>query len=181
MHIVQLTSENVKRIRAVTITPDGNIVIVGGDNGMGKTSILDSIAMALGGGKLIPAQPLRKGQKHGRVEVDLGDLIVERRFTSKGSSLTVLPKDGGEPFKSPQGVLDKLVGKLSFDPLEFVTMKPDAQLKTLKDLAGLDLSDLDEKRQQLYETRTVVNADVKSLEGQIDGLGPKVFSEMRAT
>lgn len=170
MKIVQLTSENVKRIRAVTITPDGNLIVVGGDNGNGKTSVLDSIAMALGGGKLIPSQPVRRGQKHARIEVDLGDLIVERRFTSKGSTLMVMPKDGREPFKSPQGVLDKLVGKLSFDPLEFVTMKADAQLKTLKDLVGLDLSDLEQKRKALYDDRTLANAEVKMLEGQVDGL-----------
>lgn len=170
MKIVQLTSENIKRIRAITITPQGNTVVIGGDNGQGKTSAIDSIAMALGGGKLIPATPIRRGQKHARIEVDLGDLIVERRFTSKGSTLTVMPKDGREPFKSPQGVLDKLVGKLSFDPLEFVTMKPDAQLKTLKDLVGLDLSDLDAKRKALYDDRTLVNAEVKMLEGQVDGL-----------
>lgn len=170
MRIVQLTSENIKRIRAVTITPNGNTVIIGGDNGQGKTSAIDSIAMALGGGKLIPDQPVRRGQKHARIEVDLGDLIVERRFTTKGSTLSVMPKDGREPFKSPQGVLDKLVGKLSFDPLEFVTMKPDAQLKTLKDLVGLDLSDLDAKRKSLYDDRYLVNAEVKTLEGQLDGL-----------
>lgn len=169
MKIIQLVSENIKRIRAITITPDGNLVVVGGDNANGKTSVLDSIAMALGGGKLIPDQPIRRGQKHARVEIDLGDLIVERRFTSKGSTLTVMPKDGREPFKSPQSVLDKLVGKLSFDPLEFVTMKPDAQLKTLKDLVGLDLSDLEQKRKALYDDRTLANAEAKALEGQLDG------------
>jgi predicted ATP-dependent endonuclease of OLD family len=168
--IIQLTSENIKRIRAVTITPDGNLVVIGGDNANGKTSVLDSIAMALGGGKMIPDQPVRRGQKHGRVEIDLGDLIVERRFTSKGSTLMVMPKDGREPFKSPQGVLDKLVGKLSFDPLEFVTMKPDAQLKTLKDLVGLDLSDLEQRRRSLYEDRSLANAEVKTLEGQLESL-----------
>lgn len=170
MHIVQLTSENIKRIKAITITPDGNAILIGGLNGQGKTSVLDSIAMALGGGKLIPSTPIRRGQKHARIEVDLGDLIVERRFTSKGSTLMVMPKDGREPFKSPQGVLDKLVGKLSFDPLEFVTMKADAQLKTLKDLVGLDLSDLEQKRKTLYDERYLVNVEVKSLEGQVDAL-----------
>lgn len=171
MRIVQLTSENIKRIRAITITPDGNTIVLGGDNGQGKTSVIDSIAMALGGGKLIPSTPIRRGQKHARIEVDLGDLIVERRFTSKGSTLMVMPKDGREPFKSPQGVLDKLVGKLSFDPLDFVTMKPDAQLKTLKDLVGLDLSDLDAKRKALYDERYLANVEAKQLEAQVEALG----------
>ncbi len=171
MRIVQLKSENIKRIRAITITPQGNTVVIGGDNGQGKTSAIDSIAMALGGGKLIPSTPIRRGQKHARIEIDLGDLLVERRFTSKGSTLTVMPKDGREPFKSPQGILDKLVGKLSFDPLDFVTMKPDAQLKTLKELVGLDLSDLDAKRKELYDERYLANVEAKQIEAQVEALG----------
>ena len=36
MKIVKLTAENVKRISAVTITPDGNLTVIGGKNGAGK-------------------------------------------------------------------------------------------------------------------------------------------------
>ena len=56
--IVRLTSENVKRLHVVEITPEGNVVIVGGDNGHGKTSVLDSIEMALGGTSSIPPEPI---------------------------------------------------------------------------------------------------------------------------
>jgi recombinational DNA repair ATPase RecF len=43
--IVRLESTNYKRLKAVEIAPDpdGNLVIVAGKNGQGKTSILDSI------------------------------------------------------------------------------------------------------------------------------------------
>ena len=49
MKIVQLHAENYKRLRTVEISPDGNIVTIGGRNGAGKSSILDAIYVALGG------------------------------------------------------------------------------------------------------------------------------------
>lgn len=50
--ITAMEAENVKRIKAVKMvpTPDG-LTIVGGDNGQGKTSVLDAIMWALGGNR----------------------------------------------------------------------------------------------------------------------------------
>jgi recombinational DNA repair ATPase RecF len=47
MKIIRLQSENVKKIKAVEIKPDGNVVVVSGKNGAGKTSLLDSGNMAV--------------------------------------------------------------------------------------------------------------------------------------
>lgn len=165
--IIELSIENVKRIQALTITPNGDHVILGGQNEQGKTSTLDAITMALSGGKKIPDIPIRKGQKHARVEIDLGDMIVERRFSKSGSTLEVRPKDGGPKFSSPQAMLDKLFGNLSFDPLVFTAMKPADQLKTLKEIVGVDLSDLDAKREEIYTERSLVNREIKLAEGRI--------------
>jgi len=175
LKIVQLTAENIKRLQAVTITPDGNMEIIGGDNAQGKTSLLDSIEMALNGGKSIPPNPIRKGQKKARVVIDLGELKVERRFTNKGSILEV--KSNGVIQSSPQRILDELIGKLTFDPLGFINMKPVDQLKTLKDLVGIDFDDLDAKRQTLYAERAEVNRDVKNLEGQLEGIPDETAPE----
>lgn len=49
MKINSLELENVKRIKAVKIEPTENgLTVIGGRNGQGKTSVLDSIAWALG-------------------------------------------------------------------------------------------------------------------------------------
>ena len=48
--INQLEIENVKRVKAVKIEPTANgLTVIGGRNSQGKTSVLDSIAWALGG------------------------------------------------------------------------------------------------------------------------------------
>jgi len=167
LRIVKLEAANVKRLVAVEITPDGNLVVIGGRNGQGKTSVLDSIAYALGGKDLLCEVPLRKGTERGHVEVDLGDLVVRRTFTpAGGGTLTVSSKDGAV-YRSPQTMLDKLVGRLSFDPLEFSRMEPRRQLETLRSLVGLDFSAIDAKRQELYEERTLVNRTTRQLEAKL--------------
>lgn len=50
MKINKLEIENVKRIKAVRLEPAQNgLTVIGGNNNQGKTSVLDSIAWALGG------------------------------------------------------------------------------------------------------------------------------------
>lgn len=167
MKIVSLKAENVKRLSAVEITPDGNMVVIGGKNGAGKSSVLDSIMYALGGQSAVAKRPIRNGQESASVTVELDDLIVTRKWTEKGSKLVVKNGDGAT-FSSGQAILDRLVGRLSFDPLGFSRMKPADQAATLRDLVGIDHSDLDAKRAKLYSERTDINREVKRLAGAIE-------------
>ena len=80
--ISSLELENVKRIRAVELEPtkDG-LTVIGGKNAQGKTSVLDAIAWALGGDKLKPDDPNRKGGATPAklyIELDNG-VVVERK------------------------------------------------------------------------------------------------------
>ena len=60
--INQLEVENVKRVKAVQLTPAASgLTIIGGDNNQGKTSVLDALAWALGGDRFRPSQPARDG------------------------------------------------------------------------------------------------------------------------
>ena len=109
--IIRLEAQNVKRLKAVTITPEGEMVVVGGNNGAGKSSVLDSIQYALAGKRSMPAEVVRRGQSKATVRVDLGDLIVERTMRpGGGGSLKVTTPEGITP-KSPQAVLDRLAGQ----------------------------------------------------------------------
>lgn len=165
--IVALDSQNVKRLTAVHIEPDGNVVIVGGKNGAGKSSVLDSIIYALAGGKTIPKVPIRRGADAAEVTVDLGDIIVRRTFTESSSRLTVTTHNGAT-LKSPQALLDKLTQNgVAFDPEAFSRMRPADQVEQLKKVVGLDFSDLNLKRQSLYEQRTDINRDIKRTQANL--------------
>jgi len=173
MKIIELRASNVKRLKAVTITPDGPMVVVSGRNAQGKSSVLDAIWMALGGGaaQKDTARPIRDGENQAEVRLDLGDFIVTRRWVGEKSTLTVMSKDGAK-YGSPQAFLDEKLGRLSFDPLAF-SLKPDKeQVADLLSLVSLpfDPVELDARRRGIFDERTEVGREVKVLEGQLDGI-----------
>ena len=128
MKIIELRAENVMRLKAVEITPDGTVQVIGGRNAQGKSAVLNAIWLALGGGKASKETPLpiRDGEDKASVRLDLGDLVVTRSWTRKGTSLKVENAEGAQ-YKSPQSMLDALVGQLSFDPLAFTRLSPKEQ------------------------------------------------------
>jgi len=176
--IIRLEAENVKRLQAVEIKPDGNVIVVGGQNAQGKTSVLDAIQMALGGASSIPAEPIKRGAKKAHVVVETETLTVTRKFTPKGSTLKVESKDGAV-FGSPQKMLDSLIGDISFDPLEFDRMKPADQLERLKSLVGLDFEDDDRRRQEAFDERTTAKREAKRVTALIDAM-PKGIGKRQA-
>lgn len=166
MKIIELRAENVKRLKAVDITPDGTLQVIGGRNAQGKSSVLDSIWLALGGGKAgkETVQPIRDGEEKASVTLNLGELVVTRTWTKAGTKLQVQSSEGAT-FKSPQGMLDDLVGQLSFDPLAFTRLSAREQRDSLLDLVDLDvdLDKLDADRQAAYDQRTQVGRDGKAI------------------
>lgn len=172
MKIISLTAENIKKLRAVQITPSGEIVTISGKNGAGKTSVLDSIWWALAGTKTIQGQPIRKGETKARIKLDLGDLVVERKFTeTAGSTLSVESADGAR-FPSPQKMLDALLGELSFDPLAFARMDPRKQFDELRRVSKLevDIDKLNGLNKSDYDKRTEINRDARAKRAQAEGV-----------
>ena len=166
MKIIELRAENVKRLKAVEITPDGTLQVIGGRNAQGKSSVLDAIWLALGGGKASKETPLpiRDGETKASVRLDLGDLIVTRSWTQKGTTLKVENADGAA-YSSPQAMLDGLVGQLSFDPLAFTRLSAREQREALLKLVDLpvDVDAIDARRQLAYEDRTEIGRQGKAL------------------
>lgn len=171
MNIVSLESNNIKRLKAVQITPDGNVVVIGGNNGQGKTSVLDSIIYALGGKDTHCAQPVRQGEDKAKVVCTLDNgLTITRTFTKEGGSALSVTNDVGAKFSSPQSMLDALVGKLTFDPLAFSRMEPKKQAEIVRNLVGLDFSEADKQRKADFEERTELNREIKTLRLTRDGI-----------
>lgn len=171
LRIIELRVENVKRVVAVTVRPDGSLILVGGDNAAGKSSTLDAIMYALAGQDTHPKEVIRRGADKALVRVNLGDLIVTRTWTEKGSYLKVTSADGAV-YPSPQSMLDALYSRSGMDPLAFMRKRPAEQAEELRALVGLDTSDLDEERARVYAARTDVNRDGKNLRAQVDALPP---------
>jgi DNA repair exonuclease SbcCD ATPase subunit len=166
LKIIQLQAENVKKLTAVSITPKGSLVEITGKNGAGKTSVLDAIMWAIAGADNIQAEPIRKGQTNASIRVDMGDVIVTRKFRKREDGSTassvVLENADGARHTSPQKMLDSWLGKLTIDPLEFARMKPKEQFDALKGMVpGYDFDQMAGLNRRDYEKRTDVNRRAK--------------------
>jgi chromosome segregation ATPase len=174
LRIVKLVAENVKGLKAVEIVPDQNFQVIAGRNAQGKSSVLDAIWLALGGGSASKSfdRPMREGSDSAMAQLDLGEYIVTRKWTSnEKSTLTVVSKEGAK-FSSPQKMLDELIGKLSFDPLAFANLDEKKQMDTLMSLVDLPVSpiEFDLQKKKVFEERTMVNREVKNLKAQFDAM-----------
>lgn len=171
MKIIKLEAENIKKIKAVEIKPDSNLVQITGANAQGKTSVLDSIWYALGGKEAIDSKPIREGEDQATVTLELDDLVIKRVFKRRNdaiiTTLFVENKDGAH-YSSPQTMLDNLVGKLSFDPLAFSNMKSREQFTLLCDLCEIEYSfdEAAEIKKEIYDERTFINRQRKEFEAE---------------
>lgn len=176
MKIIELEAQNVKKLRRVRIAPDGNVTIIGGDEGQGKSTVLDCVVMALAGTKHVSSVPIRTGETEAAIKLTLGEkgekqLIVERTFdAAKGTSLVVRGPDGKKLPGGPQEILNKLFSMVGFKPLQFASEDPDKQAETLRKLVGIDFAPVDAEIKALYDQRTEVGRDGKTAAGQLAGI-----------
>lgn len=168
--INSLELENVKRIRAVQLEPSKNgLTVIGGKNGQGKTSVLDSIAWALGGDRFRPSSPRRDGSvvpPHLKITLSNG-LVVERK--GENSALKVIDPDGN---KGGQQLLNEFIEQLALDLPKFMNSSAKEKADTLLRIIGVGdkLYELESKEQQLYDQRRIV--------GQIADQKEKYAKEM---
>ena len=115
----------------------GKITQVTGENGTGKTSIIEAIRGALGGGSL--AKLIRNGEDSAKTVIVFSD----------GTELTtkITPTKTDRKVKNPAGFsagtakqwLDANVNFGSFNPIEFVEAKPKDRLELVLNASELDL------------------------------------------
>lgn len=159
-----LELENVKRIKAVKIDPSQNgLTIIGGDNNQGKTSVLDSIAWALGGDRNKPSNAAREGSTIPPVlKVTLSNgIIVERK--GKNSSLKVTDPSGK---KAGQNLLDSFIEQLALDLPKFMNKSNKEKANVLLNIIGVgdQLAIYQRQENELYQERLTLGriADQKA-------------------
>ena len=156
--------ENVKRVKVVKVKPDATgLTILGGDNGQGKTSVLDAIAYALGGEKYRPSKFSREGSVNpGTIKIVMSNgLVVERK--GKNAALKVTDPSGQ---KAGQTLLDSFVSTLALDLPKFLDASSKDKANTLLKIIGVgdQLAAMDMKEKELFSERTVTGrtADTKA-------------------
>lgn len=182
MRIIRLQAEGFKRLLAVDITPEGDLIEIRGNNGEGKSSVLDAIWEALGGADAAKAdgtvKPVRSGADYAIIRVALGEkggdpsLLVTKFFDADGTTKLKVENAEGAVFTQGQTMLDALVGSIAFDPLAFKEMKPADQAAEIRRLVKLDV-DLDALAAEDkvdYAERRDVNRDALALKARIEAI-----------
>ena len=162
--ITQFEAENVKRIKALTLTPAlAGLTVIGGRNNQGKTSGLDAIVWALGGDRYRPSQAQREGSvlpPRLRLELSNG-IIVER--SGKNSDLKVTDASGR---KAGQQLLNSFVEQLALDMPRFMQSTSKEKATTLLRIIGLEeqVEKLERQEKELYNQRHAIGqiADQKA-------------------
>jgi len=154
--VTELRAENIKRVKAVQITPTENgLTVIGGNNNQGKTSVLDAIAWTLGGDRYRPSEPNREGSMiPPRIHIELSNgLIVER--SGKNSALKVIDPSGN---KGGQQLLNEFVEQLALDLPRFLQSSGKEKAQTLLQIIGVgdQLFALEQQETKVYNERTMV-------------------------
>lgn len=170
MKIISLFIQNIKRIKAIRLTPKENVNIIAGNNAQGKSSVLDSIMYALGGKSVVPSNVVREGEKGATIQIDIGNITVLKYWNEGKEYLKVYSKDTNAEMKSPQSILDQLYEDLAFDPLEFFRLPNKEQFELICKLTGFSLEDYTKRRALLYTARADINKEAKNLEGKLAGM-----------
>ena len=172
MKIIELKVTNFLKIETAEITPRGNVVVLAGKNGAGKSSLgIRAIWAALGGKDAALERPIRKGAEKAEIlltlgsDVDAPKLCVRRSFSAASTRLEVteVRADGGRAkFSSPQRMVKALIDSMAIDPLRFCDLPSAAQVEEISRVVGLDVSDIDEEISRVVDERRDLNRSLRA-------------------
>lgn len=164
-HIINMFIQNYKKIVQVEYVLDGEELSVKGNNGEGKSSVIDAIRRALGGAVAKKnKQPIRLGEEFAEVILELDNMIITWYLELDGKPKLKIMSKEGHYFRGPDAMMKELVSKMAYDPQEFMALHPLEQKKiaiSMLDTGEYDIADLDLQRQEAYEKRTISNRKAK--------------------
>ena len=169
--------KKVKKLHVLLIAGNNEIT---GPNGAGKSSGLDAVANLFGGKKLTPLEPIHGEAAGYMLQMILSDLGLKLTRTGKlredgtiQEQLIVENAEGlaaGVGLGRPQELLDRLLGGHSVTLKPLMEMSVAERIAVMRNVTGLDFTDLDTERDMVFEKRTLVNSQTKALVARCEGM-----------
>lgn len=185
---MKTTRIHIKNLFGISETElDGRSIEVTGSNGVGKTSIIDSIKYALTNDSSRD-YVIKNGENEGEIfiETDTG-LIIDRKKRVNQADYKNIRQDG-KPVQSPEAFVRELFTPLQIDPIKFTQMSRQEQNRIILDLIefnwdlnwikekfgeipqGIDyqqnilqvLNDIQSERGVYFQTRQDINREIRN-------------------
>lgn len=142
MKLTKLRVKNFEGLEQLEFAPSSGVTLVQGQNGSGKTSVLEAIRAAITN-RADRARLVYDKAESGMILFELDSGIAgERSVTTDGKvagSVKLYGSDGTTITKA-QGFLNSLSPSFSFNPLDFIDLRDDQQTKVLLDLIPMSIS-----------------------------------------
>ncbi len=135
---MKTTRIHIKNLFGISETElDGRSIEVTGSNGVGKTSIIDSIKYALTNDSSRD-YVIKNGESEGEIfiETDTG-LTIDRKKRVNQADYKNIRQDG-KPVQSPEAFVRELFTPLQIDPVRFTQMSRQEQNRIILDLIEFD-------------------------------------------
>ena len=204
LRVVRFELKNFRCFAHLVLEP-GTITTLTGDNGIGKSSILDAYRALFDGGWV--AERVMNGTDEAEVIAELSDgtlirlaLKLPNAKRKKYQRILEITAPSGELIKAPQEYLNTLADGISYDPAHFLTASKAERAKYITSflrvslsaeelanavpaemLTGIDMRQppfdvIARLRQIAYDRRATANKAFKELEGYIQTLRKEIPS-----
>lgn len=160
MKITKIKIRNLFGIKETEL--DGKSIELSGNNGLGKTSVIDAIKYALTNDS-DKDYIIKNGETEGEilVETDTGFYVNRKKRVGQTDYKSV--KENGKDVPSPENVLRGLFTPLQLDPVKFTQMSKKEQNRAILDLIEFDW-DLNWIKEQFGEIPQGVNYEQNILQ-----------------
>lgn len=158
------TLTNFQKVSYARIEPSGNLIVLAGKNGAGKTGTIDGLETTFTGhnGRNIK-RPIKDGHGKASIDIALSDgSTLTRGYTPSGTTLKGKDAAGN---KFGQKEIDARLSSLGIDGRKFISMGEKDQLKALLSIVDLPFvpAELDAERKALEAKRLLVGQQGKAI------------------
>ena len=162
MKISKLKIENLFGIEQLEL--DGKSVELTGSNGVGKSSVLDAIRLALTNNSK-RKYVVKNGKTEGRIFVKLDDgTSIDRKKRIDKSDYKSIKDENGNEINSPEAFLRDIFTPLQLEPVEFLSMNEQEQNRILLNLIEFNKDKKEFIKEKFGEEINWVNYDESILE-----------------